>query len=763
MADKIPPTVKYPFAKDEPILRRAASDNKWAPTDNIKPGPQIPVQVVTKPSEPDSLEVSFYGGDQGERHNGDPRSSPSIHPLGSTVSTGSWENDSLFARDSLNITIPEFPSPPSTHRITRWPAYDFPEATTSEFEAPQKASVVQPSVSDSPATLFPRSSYSSLCLTESHISEERNLKSDSPLRTPHLTCLLSLTSADMPVTAVRYRTSGVLPKEGEPKKAQQTGTKNSKSPHQISSFIQRLQDIHNDGPSSESQKVWAGIQRIRKVQQAKSQGEKQRERFYEQKVKPERSLPKSPPTKQDKVWGFPYNVSSPDKVSPLLPHALSDGKGKRRVSKLVSEPTLSPSSLAVPLVASASVHYDAVSPIAPKKYADITKPLPPVPQLTAAPKSRRKNTTPSRPPPSPPSPRGKGKSPGGNFLSVPEDSVRKCFTLEDVHNIKPNRKSPRHRGHGEEAEIKQGESITSHSGRHEVALGTPNVSPNKHKEIKADKNALRRQEKLKAKISAPLPMVSPVPFTSNVDVKNGGVGGPGAAISLSVKNGHVIRRSPGTKLETEKKAVSPHTPPSRPLRPSVLGAERKSPTQHGIHFADLLSRGRLFHTHIPHSKPRKRSKSKDSDMSFGCRGLVDGGQAALTYLHFSPRPSPLSQDRTEDHSPSYRSATPIRPKHRPPKPRPPKLRLPVRAADIQQPGPSEQIQAQSHERPYDQIYAQEPNGLKPAPLFSGGRSGCGNRSDSAGAGDSARGKSVVRDTNFYRPYDDVLQEYDGQG
>jgi hypothetical protein len=400
-------------------------------------------------------------------------------------------------------------------------------------------------------------------------------------------------------------------------------------PRNLADFFRTAKEIYDVGPRGEGQKLWSSYKQFRKGQREIA------ETRHENMEVPAHRRPSAPG-----LSAHPPDRPPPSEIRLAARKAVpvTDTLNTHKKSQI------STSSFEVPIHIDPGIHF-----------TDPSKPLPPIPRLQAAPRTREHgDTNLSKPLPTLPTQR-----------SYPDRDASKSF----AQSLQPQ-SVPRYKA-------RQGNKPTkSHVSKEHVSTAASNVkysqgqsqpanvssSHTKHNNkashwwktlaektsedyVPTSRNKGKAStDKLKGAISRPRPFTAlQNGLTANVAAECGGVGGPGAAHA---------------RLSDRQKGKQKATPMRSPV---------------GMHFPSLW-RDKLTYASDSAGKPRPiQSKRRDSDMSFACAGVQ------------------------EDYS-----------------------------AYMQDPGPSRQ-------RVGDE-------GMEPEPLFSGTR-------------------GEVRDTQFYDPYHDVLDEY----
>ncbi|KAF2707147.1 hypothetical protein K504DRAFT_51212 [Pleomassaria siparia CBS 279.74] len=239
---------------------------------------------------------------------------------------------------------------------------------------------------------------------------------------------------------------------------------------------------------------------------------------------------------------------------------------------------------------------------------------------------------PPPPPPPPPVPAKNDARQVRRRVSRSNPPPRQRFaTLVDVqeekakHGQKPNSPRPEE-SLGECLEAGpclQDEHVES-SWRHKI--GHLKVPGKVYEYSHTDRHVAKRQDKLKAKISPPQPMMAPRGRLANgrlvnVAVESGGVGGPAAAVSLAVRNGIVM--DPAVKKEKEKEKEREKEKGKEKAKEKAAAMDKVvAPARPSRGLEE--DRGRSSKYMRSHSQNRckpTRWKRRDSDLSFTCRGL----------------------------------------------------------------------------------------------------------------------------------------------
>jgi hypothetical protein len=543
--------------------------------------------------------------------------------------------------------------------------------------------------------------------------------------------------------------------------------KNGRGKDGLSHFLDRTREIYHAGPKGEGQKVWSGIKRLREERKEKKQANRQLEsfsntRFEEARkseiVKQPPSLPclahrsvsmaqgKTLPETQTrsqylKDKPYPRLPSESSRLYPVSPitergsagavraaHVMHQGKwnGKGCEPIRQSEATINSSvrSIDLPLKASDSVQYDATH-----VELDIVAPRPSSFNLQPAPRSRKgssNGSTSSRetspiPPKVPekeahPVPRkndahdvSQSKSGSAQVLAV------RYANLLDVQKQRPN--FDRDADRNQTGKCIAAGSCLPKEKEHKVdwlhKMGHLKVPDFPHDWVHTDRDLTRRKEKLKAKIGQPHPLTGLTGETVNVAEESGGVGGPAAARWMPpVHRGQTDPIETSKKGKEKQKEAPPRPePPTEAQKPSKLWMKKWAQSPSEL----MEDKNRLFQAH---ARSKSRPRVSDGSLgSFACQGV--------------------------DHADFYNPPSPAQTKR-----------------------PGRESSREKWPLPRD-AYAEHDNaGLAPAyadpdllplPLFR--MRGIANNNDGE---DEERGRSQIRNTKFYQPYGDILEQYGGK-
>lgn len=483
--------------------------------------------------------------------------------------------------------------------------------------------------------------------------------------------------------------------------------------HGLSDFYRTAKQVYADGPKSDGKKLCRFIRRMRRQKKhADRRAHRQRQQLntiYEKAYGPEPLIPaarSAPPQRPD----------PPSPLASTRPSRPAAERADEQDEQAQVSPPFSASSYSIVVRASPSVGYDAR-----EVFVDLNKPLPRVPELDPAPRWRgdmeKVGTVKKGLPPPPVEP---GLPPRSKAKAVPLVADERRQTAP-VAIVVPDAVFPV--GHvipttawGEAAKAEAGLSDTW-TGRPKAKKGfwsrLLDVPDEPAPWALADKHSARKQARLKAKISAPGPIVSPSGFSANIAAESGGVGGLAAAISLPLQQEVKEQGRKGKEKALHHGQVAHPPPPPPPPEQKKTHRSWREFTEGG---KSLREAARTI--------GRRRV---DSDTSFHCQGIGElDGQRYLSPLGTHSR----------------------RPQARAP---------PVQTQDR---GPSTQAQIQADRYAFVDDDDDE-NDLILAPLFIGG----GNTADRRGTGSLGAGggtaslRSKIRNTRFYQPYDDVLHEY----
>ena len=313
----------------------------------------------------------------------------------------------------------------------------------------------------------------------------------------------------------------------------------------LADLYRTAKDIYQVGPKGEGQKIWTSYMQFRK--------EKQNHTEARQDISAAQA---ERPQTAPQFLAAAHSVHPALRPLPGQSHTTFDRARPKtplvRQDSGLSEGEFSRSSYEVPLSIDQSI----------QQAVDVNKPLPPVPQLQPAPRTRH------------------------------------LMDLESAFKVGIAAASMQHptqrRGESQRPERDQPVSKETHSGPWWKAL--------------ADKQTTKAHAALKAKISHTRPLTA---FnngrTANVATECGGVGGPGAATSLPVsRNGAPTSQTSQAK---DKKQVK--RPPPLNLSEQQKGKQKARHETHPMHWREMFDTA------------TKGKKRKDSDTSFACQGLPE--------------------------------------------------------------------------------------------------------------------------------------------
>jgi hypothetical protein len=403
----------------------------------------------------------------------------------------------------------------------------------------------------------------------------------------------------------------------------------------LADFFRTAKDIYDVGPKGEGQKLWSSYKQARKGKLELTEiGQRDIEAVLAHRRPSAPGLSAHPPNRPP-----PSEIRLAARKAVPVTDTLNSRKESDASTSLIEVP----------------IHFDR----AVQHFVDRSKPLPSIPQLQAAPNTRKQGyTNLSKPLPAPPSSRlypdcdtSKPYTQALPPQSVPRYRSQQCnkfpktcLSTDHVSTAGGKIKYSTHvRGNAQPADVHSSHAKNKNKASHWWKALAEKTSEDY---VPASRNKAKAStDKLKAAISRPRPFTAlQNGLTANVAEECGGVGGPDAAHA---------RLTEGRKGKSKANFI--HSPV-------------------GMHFPTVW-RDKLTSASDSAGKiEAKQSKKRDSDMSFACAGVE------------------------EDY-----------------------------AACIQDPGPSRQMI--------------EDQDMRPEPLFSGTRGG------------------EDRDTKFYGPYHDVLNEY----
>ena len=409
-------------------------------------------------------------------------------------------------------------------------------------------------------------------------------------------------------------------------------TQGRQDPWNLADLYRNAKDIYNVGPKGEGQKVWSSYKRFRKVQQIHSEIQE-----IPLKQMPTPRRPSAP-----MLAAHPSSLSPPSQMNGASDEATTSFESQT----LRKDSEVSRSSCEVRVRIGPDI----------QQFVDVTKPLPRIPQLRPAPRSRLDVESKALPPVPHVQSAPKSKS-RQHVEHKSSKEVRMPAAIDFVSTAASGVQYPT-QWRGARQRTEKGPSRTKNNKSSqwrkpslaEIVPGyqTPITT---HSKPSTDKAELYNETK--AKISRPSPITALQDGrTANIAIECGGVGGPGQV------------QPPMSERQKGKQKAS-HDNTAGLAFPKHWREKLLSPT-------GLAGK----------SMKQMTRKRKDSDASFACQGIEEPSQA---YLVRDPKPS-------------------------------------------------------SQFRPGEVI---EEGDMLPEPLFSGVRSG----------------KEGIRDTRFYQPYCEVLDEY----
>ncbi|KAF2876827.1 hypothetical protein BDV95DRAFT_651256 [Massariosphaeria phaeospora] len=693
------PTFTTPFTADQGRIQRDTRARNRVPAETNeptlrreRPGPRRPIQVVNEVGRPASqtASISAYGSGSTSTHD-------DLYDS-YEVAIGYYVDESAISPKTRAHISNSFPLMPN-----------FEESHSPDIVAFDISDIrpIQEDRKGSDTTIFPSYPYE---IKKTEPKQKQKKKKGTKVQ------------LNKPITPIK---AAHLPPK-DIKKTQDNGHPG----YDIVDFIRTAREIYHAGPKGEGQKLWSGVRNFRKENKTKKPETQQQQpqkldNHQKTTIKPgiltDRPLPRLP-AEADRLYDI-----SPES------NTFRGRKGKEKMKE-------SHSSFEAPLGASRSVQYDAQDVV-----IDASKPLPPIPQLQPAPRSRNKSL-PALPPPSPPPPPAATKRaippPSSIWSQEPVSSIPSPHFRAKMHHFPAldDRQSERPRRAKEEAAKRPG--FFSRLGSKVPHEKRTTSASHKHIATKANEKRSKKQANFRPTISGPGPLMAPDGRTANIASEHGGVGGPAAAVPLPI-----YRRSSRSRKDA----------PQRPPRPAVgftLPASKPEPKkEHSHYWRDLVSppSGKIFGTYSSSKDAKGKSRKRnDSDVSFMCQGLPSPSQAQA----HSPPPPPAPS--TPYYKPHYHQAqsqwqsqpqVALHPKRAPPS-------APAPAHVVA--GPSKQAAPKR----YNQRFAFEDDNVEnevvPRPLFSG------TSSSNNWAGQQQQqhhARSASRDTRFYQPYDDVLREY----
>ncbi|KAJ4344636.1 uncharacterized protein N0V89_012380 [Didymosphaeria variabile] len=215
-----------------------------------------------------------------------------------------------------------------------------------------------------------------------------------------------------------------------------------------------------------------------------------------------------------------------------------------------------------------------------------------------------------------------------------------------------------------------------------------------------NKAHLKHQQKIKANISNPRPMLAPNGFTANFSTAAGGVDGPAAAVAVAPK-------IPNPALAHGKANLPPPIPP----RPADYVFPH-SASQTNLHAKGKAKKEKKANWAVPFSRPRAR---RDSDASMVC---ADARQSERKHQHGR------EQEQKEHGSGVLNMMTFMGP-----------VRQQVEEIKLRDPGPSRQAHTYQYS---DESLVPEPLGVR-------------------------KSETARTEASFYRKYDSLIGEYRDSG
>lgn len=442
----------------------------------------------------------------------------------------------------------------SSFRSSRYDDEEISSKTITRTSTPSSHAAASPLYRNSAAR---RNSPASAIVPADFSQEEETRKESNATVFPHYPCTIKKPEprpkkSEAPLARVPLKSSAP-PAQGK------------QEPWKLADLYRNAQSIHRTGPKGEGQKLWAGYKQFRKQTQthpgiAQDKGKQKQPNIQSNQGQSSVGLSAHPPLRPQPAH---------------IPRALDVAREQSyaRKGSADTEGGVSLSSCEVPVRIDAGMQRatDRRKPLphVPRQVVDTNKPLPTVPMLLPAPKSRKYNDQ-NRPRPA------------------------QTKTSKE-QQLKPN----------------EGEWLPWWKV---LSVKMPDIEvPTFHQED-SDADKLKAHQKLKSKISRPT-LLSPNKLsTTNLSVRQGGVGGPGTHVSRPPVN---FDRFTARQKGKQK-------------------AKDDAPTKH---WKDILNN--------PLSKQGVAAdrRRKSSDATFGCVGVEDSDKL---YFH---KPGPSRQfDRYQVHS-----------------------------------------------------------------------------------------------------------------